>query len=337
MYIRTKKNIGEEEKNEILKFIFANKLGTIIKEEEKYFKIGLVGNTEKVDLDILLSFAGVDEIVPIGKSYKFVSREFQPEDTIIDIKGKKIGGGHFLMMAGPCAVESRESIFKIAEAVKKYGAHVLRGGAFKPRTSPYDFQGLGEEGLKYMREAADKYDLLVVTEVMDSQDIPLVEKYADIFQVGARNMQNFSLLKALGSCRKPVLLKRGLSATIREFLMAAEYIVAYGNSNVILCERGIRTFETMTRNTVDINAIPLIKEKSHLPIMIDASHGTGRRSLVQPVTMAGVVAGADGAMVEVHENPECACSDGMQSLYFDGFEKLMKNLQKLLEFRKEIL
>ncbi len=337
MYIKTKRNIGEEEKNEILKFISANRLGNIIKEEKDYYRIGIIGNTSNVDLDILLSFAGVDEIVPIGKSYKFVSREFQPQDSVIDIKGRKIGGGNFLMMAGPCAIENRESIFKIAKAVKDSGAQVLRGGAFKPRTSPYDFQGLGEDGLKYMREAADKYDLLVVTEVMDSNDIPLIEKYADIFQVGARNMQNFSLLKALGKSDKPVLLKRGLSATIREFLMAAEYIVAYGNENVILCERGIRTFETMTRNTVDINAIPLIKEKSHLPIIIDASHGTGRRTLVQPVTMAGIIAGADGAMVEVHENPECACSDGMQSLHFDEFDRLMKNIDKLLVFRKEIV
>lgn len=337
MYIKTKRNIGEEEKNEILKFISANRLGNIIKEEKDYYRIGIIGNTSNVDLDILLSFAGVDEIVPIGKSYKFVSREFQPQDSVIDIKGRKIGGGNFLMMAGPCAIENRESIFKIAKAVKDSGAQVLRGGAFKPRTSPYDFQGLGEDGLKYMREAADKYDLLVVTEVMDSNDIPLIEKYADIFQVGARNMQNFSLLKALGKSNKSVLLKRGLSATIREFLMAAEYIVAYGNENVILCERGIRTFETMTRNTVDINAIPLIKEKSHLPIIIDASHGTGRRTLVQPVTMAGIIAGADGAMVEVHENPECACSDGMQSLHFDEFDRLMKNIDKLLVFRKEIV
>ena len=311
-------------------------MGSIIKKEKDYYKIGVVGEKKNVDLDRLLSFDGVDEIVPIGKSYKFVSREFQPEDTIIEIKGRKIGGGNFLTMAGPCAIENRESIFKIAEEVKKAGAQVLRGGAFKPRTSPYDFQGLGEEGLKYMREAADKYDMLVVTEVMDASDILMMEKYADIFQVGARNMQNFSLLKALGSCGKPILLKRGLSATMRELLMAAEYIVAYGNREVILCERGIRTFETITRNTVDINAIPLLKEKSHLPVVIDASHGTGRRSLVEPVTLAGVLAGADGAMIEVHENPECAISDGMQSLYFEDFEKLMRNLNKVLKLKSEL-
>ncbi|WP_308576330.1 3-deoxy-7-phosphoheptulonate synthase [uncultured Fusobacterium sp.] len=336
MYIKTKKNIGEIEKNRILEFLKNNKLGSLIIEDEETLKIGVLGDRSNVDMDRLLSFHGVDELVVIGKSYKFVSREFQKQDTVIDIKGRKIGGGNFMLMAGPCAIENRESVFQIAEQVKKSGAQILRGGAFKPRTSPYDFQGLGEEGLKYMREAADKYDLLVVTEVMDSMDIPLISKYADILQVGARNMQNFSLLKMLGSCGKPVLLKRGLSATIRDFLMAAEYLMAYGNREIILCERGIRTFETMTRNTVDINAIPLIKEKSHLPIIIDASHGTGRRSLVEPVTLAGVIAGADGAMVEVHENPECAVSDGVQSLDFKGFKKLTENLEEVLQLKKRL-
>lgn len=336
MYIKTKKNIGEIEKNRILEFLKNNKLGSLIIEDEETLKIGVLGDRSNVDMDRLLSFHGVDELVVIGKSYKFVSREFQKQDTVIDIKGRKIGGGNFMLMAGPCAIENRESVFQIAEQVKKSGAQILRGGAFKPRTSPYDFQGLGEDGLKYMREAADKYDLLVVTEVMDSMDIPLISKYADILQVGARNMQNFSLLKMLGSCGKPVLLKRGLSATIRDFLMAAEYLMAYGNREIILCERGIRTFETMTRNTVDINAIPLIKEKSHLPIIIDASHGTGRRSLVEPVTLAGVIAGADGAMVEVHENPECAVSDGVQSLDFKGFKKLTENLEEVLQLKKRL-
>lgn len=336
MYIKSKKNIGEQQKNEILRFLEDNRLGSVILKEKDYYKIGVVGDKEKVDLDRLLSFDGVDELVSIGKSYKFVSREFQPEDTIIDVRGRKIGGGNFLVMAGPCAIESKESIFEIAKRVKSTGAQALRGGAFKPRTSPYDFQGLGEEGLKYMKEAADTYDMLVVTEVMDASDIPLISKYADIFQVGTRNMQNFSLLKALGRAGKPILLKRGMSATMRELLMAAEYIVAHGNREVILCERGIRTFETITRNTVDINAIPLLKEKSHLPVVIDASHGTGRRNLVEPVTLAGVIAGADGAMVEVHDNPECATSDGMQSLYFKDFEKLMRNLNKVLRLKNEL-
>lgn len=336
MYIKSKKNIGEQQKNEILRFLEDNRLGSVILKEKDYYKIGVVGDKEKVDLDRLLSFDGVDELVSIGKSYKFVSREFQSEDTIIDVRGRKIGGGNFLVMAGPCAIESKESIFEIAKRVKSAGAQALRGGAFKPRTSPYDFQGLGEEGLKYMKEAADTYDMLVVTEVMDASDIPLISKYTDIFQVGTRNMQNFSLLKALGRAGKPILLKRGMSATMRELLMAAEYIVAHGNREVILCERGIRTFETITRNTVDINAIPLLKEKSHLPVVIDASHGTGRRNLVEPVTLAGVIAGADGAMVEVHDNPECATSDGMQSLYFKDFEKLMRNLNKVLRLKNEL-
>ncbi|WP_304160451.1 3-deoxy-7-phosphoheptulonate synthase [Fusobacterium ulcerans] len=337
MYIKTKKNIGEHEKEKIIEFLKSNGLGIIITEDEDILKIGVMGNKKNVDIDVLLSFDGVDEMVPIGKSYKFVSREFKKSDTIIDIRGHLIGGDNFMFMAGPCSVENKEMLSNIAKEVKKGGAIALRGGAYKPRTSPYDFQGLGEEGLKYMKEAADKYDLLVVTEVMDTQDISLVSRYADILQIGARNMQNFSLLKMLGKCDKPILLKRGLSATMRDLLMAAEYIVAYGNTKIILCERGIRTFETITRNTVDINAIPLIKEKSHLPIIIDASHGTGRRNLVEPVTLAGVIAGADGTMVEVHENPECAISDGVQSLDFPGFEKLTENLKKVLEVKKNLI
>lgn len=256
--------------------------------------------------------------------------------NIIDIKGRKIGGNHFLRFAGPCAIESRENIFEIAKIVKKCGGDVLRGGGFKPRTSPYDFQGLGEIGLKYMKEAAEKYDLLVASEIMDKDDIDMMNRYVDIFQVGARNMQNFSLLKALGKVQKPVLLKRGMSATVHEFLMAAEYIIYHGNPNVILCERGIRTFETATRNTLDINAIPLIKLKSTLPIVIDASHGTGVRDLVIPITLAGLMAGADGMMVEIHPEPEKALSDGPQSLYFEDFKILMKDIKKTIEFRNSL-
>lgn len=241
-----------------------------------------------------------------------------------------------ILMAGPCSIENKDMIMEIAKVVKENGGEFLRGGAFKPRTSPYDFQGLGEEGLKYMREACDKYDLLMVTEVMDTRDIELIGKYTDMFQVGARNMQNFSLLKELGKTDKPVLLKRGLSATMREFLMAAEYIVAFGNQDVILCERGIRTFEIATRNTVDINAIALLKEKSHLPIIVDASHGTGKKSLVEPVTLGCILAGADGAMVEIHQNPSCALSDGEQSLNFEEFKKLCKKLKKTLEFKESL-
>jgi len=268
---------------------------------------------------------------------KFVTRSFQKKDTILEIGNHKIGGGHFLLIAGPCSVENKEMVFSIAKKVKECGGAVLRGGAYKPRTSPYDFQGLGEEGLQYLREAADEYGLLVVTEVMSTEDLELVERYADILQVGARNMQNYSLLKKLGTAKKPILLKRGLAAKIEELLMAAEYIFAYGNPNIILCERGIRTFETLTRNTVDINAVPLLKELTHLPILIDASHGTGKRSLVGPVTLAAVVAGADGAMIEIHEHPSCALSDGPQSLDFEMFETLVKNLKKILAVKKELL
>ena len=278
----------------------------------------------------------IAEVIKLTSPYKFVSREFKKADTIIDVKGHLIGGDNFMLMAGPCSVENREMLSNIAKEVKKGGAVALRGGAYKPRTSPYDFQGLGEVGLKYLREVADENDMLVVTELMDSDDLKLVSSYADIIQIGARNMQNFSLLKKLGKLDKPVLLKRGLSATINEFLLSAEYILAHGNQNVILCERGIRTFETMTRNTLDLNAIALVRELSHLPIIVDASHGTGKRSLVGPLTLAGIMAGANGAMIEVHENPDCALSDGPQSLDFKLFDKVANNIRKSLYFRKDL-
>ena len=278
----------------------------------------------------------IAEVIKLTSPYKFVSREFKKADTIIDVKGHLIGGDNFMLMAGPCSVENREMLSNIAKEVKKGGAVALRGGAYKPRTSPYDFQGLGEVGLKYLREIADENDMLVVTELMDSDDLELVSSYADIIQIGARNMQNFSLLKKLGKLDKPVLLKRGLSATINEFLLSAEYILAHGNQNVILCERGIRTFETMTRNTLDLNAIALVRELSHLPIIVDASHGTGKRSLVGPLTLAGIMAGANGAMIEVHENPDCALSDGAQSLDFKLFDKVANNIRKSLYFRKDL-
>ena len=278
----------------------------------------------------------IAEVIKLTSPYKFVSREFKKADTIIDVKGHLIGGDNFMLMAGPCSVENREMLSNIAKEVKKGGAVVLRGGAYKPRTSPYDFQGLGEVGLRYLREVADENDMLVVTELMDSDDLNLVSSYADIIQIGARNMQNFSLLKKLGKLDKPILLKRGLSATINEFLLSAEYILAHGNQNVILCERGIRTFETMTRNTLDLNAIALVRELSHLPIIVDASHGTGKRSLVGPLTLAGIMAGANGAMIEVHENPDCALSDGPQSLDFKLFDKVANNIRKSLYFRKDL-
>ena len=299
-------------------------------------RIALLYVPKAFDFKKLEKFEDNIELIKIKSTFKFASREFKEDDTVINVKNHLIGGNNFMLMAGPCSVENKEMLSNIAKEVKKGGAIALRGGAYKPRTSPYDFQGLGEIGLKYLREVADENDMLVVTEVMDSEDIDLVLQYTDIVQIGARNMQNFSLLKKLGKIDKPVLLKRGLSATINEFLLSAEYIISHGNRQVILCERGIRTFETMTRNTVDINGLALVRELSHLPIIIDASHGTGKRSLVEPVTLAGIVAGANGAMVEVHENPECALSDGPQSLNFEMFEKLSKNLKKALKFRGEL-
>ncbi len=270
---------------------------------------------------------GVHEVVKITEPYKLAGRTFQPEDTVIRIGDVKIGGHDIVMMAGPCAVEGEKQLDIIASSVKRYGARILRGGAFKPRTSPYTFQGLGEEGLGHLRRVADRYHLLVITEVMDTNQVDLVAGYADILQVGARNMQNFNLLKELGRQRKPVMLKRGLSATIQEWLLSAEYIMAGGNRDVMLCERGIRTFENYTRNTMDISAIPIIKKLSHLPIIADPSHGTGLRDKVIPMARAAVAAGADGVMVEVHHEPEAALSDGPQSIYPEQFAELMAQLK----------
>ena len=336
MYVVLKESATSQEILELKKFIQKTGHGALEILDGSIKKIGIMGKKDGLTKEELKEFSIVKEIIKIGKPFKFVSREFKKEDTLIEIKGRKIGGKDLILMAGPCSIENKEMIMDIAKVVKENGGEFLRGGAFKPRTSPYDFQGLGEEGLKYMREACDKYDLVMVTEVMDTRDIELIEKYTDIFQVGARNMQNFSLLKELGKTDKPILLKRGLSATIREFLMAAEYIVAFGNEKVILCERGIRTFEIATRNTVDINGVALLKEKSHLPIIIDASHGTGKKSLVEPVTLGCILAGADGAMVEIHQNPACALSDGEQSLNFQEFEVLCKKMKKTLEFKESL-
>ena len=270
---------------------------------------------------------GVHEVVRISEPYKLAGRVFKPEDTVIRIGDVAIGGRDVVLMAGPCAVESEKQLAIIASSVSRYGARILRGGAFKPRTSPYSFQGLGEEGLRHLRTVADRHGLLVVTEVMDTGQVELVARYADILQVGARNMQNFNLLKELGRQRKAVMLKRGLSATIQEWLLSAEYIMAGGNRDVMLCERGIRTFENYTRNTMDISAIPIIKKLSHLPILADPSHGTGLRDKVIPMARAAVAAGADGIMVEVHHEPEVALSDGPQSIYPEQFAELMAQLR----------
>src|SRR6266403_1438320 len=260
-------------------------------------------------------------------SYKFVSKEFRQGKTRIKVNGTEIGGDEFVVMAGPCSVESEKQIMQAAEGVAKAGAKMLRGGAFKPRTSPYDFQGMEEEGLKLLKKAKEATGLAIITEVMSDRDVDLVAKYADVMQVGARNMQNFMLLKALGKCGRPVLLKRGLSSTVKELLMSAEYITAHGNPEVILCERGIRTFETVTRNTCDIAAIPALNELTHLPVILDPSHATGKRSLVPALSRAGVAIGADGLIVEVHPAPEKAISDGAQSLDLGGFAKMMRELQ----------
>ncbi len=298
---------------------------------EKKTIIGMVGNGKKVDPEILLALPGVENVVPILKPFKLAAREFKKESTVVSMNGIKIGGRELVMMAGPCAVENRDQIMETAEVVAKAGAKILRGGAFKPRTSPYSFQGLGEEGLKIMREAADAHGLAMVTEVISPQYVDLVGKYTDILQIGARNMQNFALLEAVGKAARPVLLKRGLMSTIEEWLMSAEYILSNGNPHVILCERGIRTFETYTRNTLDISAVPIVKELSHLPVIIDPSHSTGKRSLVSPISKCGIAAGADGLIVEVHPHPEDALSDGPQSLHPEEFEALMDELKPMAQ------
>ena len=289
--------------------------------------LGGVGGKEEFDLAIFEVMDGVKEAHRIVSAYKLASRSFRPAGTVVRIGDVDIGGPRVVVMAGPCSVESRDQIERSAEVVARAGAQVIRGGAFKPRSSPYAFQGLGEDGLHMLREAADRNGLLVVSEVMDLTQVPLVAQYADILQVGARNMQNFNLLRELGRQRKPVLLKRGISATIEELLLSAEYILAGGNYDVILCERGIRTFETYTRNTMDISAIPVVKKLSHLPIIADPSHGTGRRDKVAPMARAAVAAGSDGLLVEVHPDPDHALSDGAQSLRFEQFEELMSQLR----------
>lgn len=290
--------------------------------------IGLLGSTAHVEREPLLDMPGVEDVLRITKPYKLASRDFHPEDSTVRVNGFSIGSAKsFLVIAGPCSVESREMVLETAAFVKEQGAQMLRGGAFKPRSSPYSFQGLGEEGLQYLAEAREKTGLPVVTEVVSPSDVELVARYADMLQIGARNMQNFALLKAAGEARRPVLLKRGMSSTIEEFLLASEYVLAQGNSQVVLCERGIRTFETYTRNTLDISAVPVIKELSHLPIIVDPSHAAGKRSLVPALARAALAAGADGIIVEVHAQPEKAKSDGPQSLDFQGFAELSRELR----------
>jgi len=299
--------------------------------------IGVIGDEREIDPSRFSFLPGVDRVIPILKKFKLASRDFKSVDTKIKIKKTVIGEGSFTVMAGPCAVESKQQLFKTARFIKKCGASVLRGGAFKPRTSPYSFQGLGVKGLKLLKEAAEQTGMSVVTEVMSVSEIDDVSNHADILQIGARNMQNFRLLEAIGKQDKPVLLKRGLMSTLEEFLLAAEYILSFGNDKVILCERGIRTFEKYTRNTLDISAVPVIKKLSHLPIFIDPSHASGSREYVKSLSLAGAAAGADGIIVEVHPDPDRALSDGQQSLTFSQFKNLMKDLKPLVKLLKKKL
>jgi len=292
--------------------------------------IGVIGPEDILQVTPLEVFPGVEKVMPVLAPYKLVSREFKSEDSIIDVgKGVQVGGKKISIMAGPCAVEDIDTLYEIAGEIKKAGAAILRGGAFKPRTSPYSFQGLGEEGLKMLNKVGGELGLVTVSEVMDPRDVELVAKYIDIMQIGARNMQNFNLLKEVGMTKKPILLKRGMSSTIKELLMSAEYILAAGNFNVILCERGIRTFEDYTRNTLDVSAVPSVKQLSHLPIIVDPSHAAGKWGLVASLSKAAVAAGADGLIIEVHSHPEDAVSDGAQSLLPSNFASLMKELSPI--------
>jgi len=293
--------------------------------------IGLIGDSRLLDHEVIERMSGVDRVVPVLKPFKLAGRDFKPKDTRFAIGNHTVGGEGLLLMAGPCSVESRSQILETAWAVKEAGAHVLRGGAYKPRTSPYAFQGLGEEGLKYLAEAREQTGLPVITEVMEPDLVPLVAEYADVLQIGARNMQNYALLHAVGKAQHPVMLKRGMSSLMEEWLMCAEYILSHGNTRVMLCERGIRTFETYTRNTFDINAIPVVKQMSHLPIIADPSHATGKWEYVAAAAKAGIAAGADGVIIEVHPRPEEALSDGGQSLKPERFAQLVREMRAVAE------
>jgi 3-deoxy-7-phosphoheptulonate synthase len=325
------KNVTQEQLENIIKHLEDYKFSVHKSTGDEQVVLGAIGVQPTFDIRKIKVLDGVAEVYRITEPFKLASRSYKNENTEIKIKDVVIGSDEVIVMAGPCSVENEEQIFKLAEIVSKAGAKILRGGAFKPRTSPYSFQGMGEEGLKLMRKAADKYGLLVITEVMETSHIDLIASYTDILQVGARNMQNFPLLRDLGKTTKPIMLKRGMSATVEELLMSAEYILASGNQEVMLCERGIRTFETYTRNTFDLSAIPVIHKRSHLPIIADPSHATGLRDKVIPMARAAVAAGADGLMVEVHHEPEKALSDGPQALLPEQFTDLMKQVKAIAE------
>lgn len=330
MIVILKPGVSLQTMGELVRFIESQglRVGRIVRGEQRTV-IGLIGEERQVPIDRIRAFEGVEDVVPVLKPFKLVNRELQKEDTIVRGEGFRFGGGGFTVIAGPCAVESADQILDIARFLRDHGVDVLRGGAYKPRTSPYSFQGMETEGLDLLARAREETGLAIITEVVSAEDVPAVAEVADILQVGARNMQNFRLLQRVGRTDRPVFLKRGQSATLEEFLLAAEYVVAEGNPNVILCERGIRTFERYTRNTLDISAVPLLKQLSHLPVVVDPSHATGRRDLVPPLAIAALAAGADGLMVEVHPDPENALSDGPQSLTYEMFARMIEDLDRV--------
>lgn len=336
MIIIMKPRATKEQLNKVIQRVEAEGLTYQLNQGSEQVVLGLIGDTRSIQDVAFLSYEGVEKTMRISNTYKLTSREFHPQDTVVDVDGVKIGDGSFVTMAGPCSIEGLEQIRETARMAKAGGAKILRGGAFKPRTSPYAFQGLGEEGLKYIRQAADEFDMKVITEVMDEAHIDMVAHYSDIIQIGARNMQNFKLLSAVGKTGKPIGLKRGISGTIDEWLNAAEYIAVEEKSPVIFIERGIRTYETATRNTFDLSAVPLIKKLSHFPIIVDPSHGTGVWDLVTPMARAGVAAGADGMIVEIHPAPQNAWSDGMQSLNEKTYLQMMKEVNILVDAMKKI-
>ena len=337
MIIVLRPNSSQEQIDHILERIEALGFKPHLSRGELRTIIGVIGDENKLQAEPLAAIPGVEQVLPILRPFKLASRELRPQDSVVEVGRVRIGGGALAMIAGPCAVESAEILDGIAAHVKAAGANILRGGAFKPRTSPYSFQGLGEEGLKILRDVGDRHAMPVVTEVMDPRQVEVVNRYADMFQIGARNMQNFDLLREVGQTQKPVLLKRGMSATVKDLLMSAEYILAEGNLNVVLCERGVRSFEDSTRNMLDMSAVPNVKVQSHLPIIVDPSHATGRPDLIPAMARAAVAAGADGVHIEVHSCPEKALSDGPQALLPAQYKSLMADLRRLATVMEKVI
>ncbi|MFO8053526.1 MAG: 3-deoxy-7-phosphoheptulonate synthase [Candidatus Omnitrophota bacterium] len=332
MIIVLKKGTKQKDVDNLLDKVKSLGLKPMVSQGQERTIVGVIGPEDVIRLQPLEAYPGVDKVMPVLAPYKLVSREFKQENSVVKIKGPvEFGSNKVTIIAGPCSIETEEQLRQVAKKIKKSGGSLLRGGAFKPRTSPYSFQGLGEEGLKILKDTSEEFDIPTVTEVMDTRDVELVARYADVLQIGARNMQNFNLLKEVGQTKKPIILKRGLSATVKELLMSAEYILSEGNFNVILCERGIRTFSEFTRNTLDISAIPVIKMHSHLPVVVDPSHAAGKWGLVNPLSKAAVAAGVDGLLVEVHPNPKEALSDGPQQLLPENFDTLVKETRKVAE------